>query len=66
VRPLDPLVTAITAFGDAGFETRHTMTASGRPNEASVRSYVSDTTAVQKRQMSEALNGIGNKNDRKC
>jgi len=31
------------------------MTVTGHRNEASVRSYVFDTTAVQKRQMSEAL-----------
>jgi len=34
------------------------MTVSSHRNEASARSYVSDTTAVQKRQMSEALSDL--------
>jgi len=61
VRPLDKLVTAITALSIAGFQTRHIMTVSGHRNEASARSYVSDTTAVQKRQMLEALNDMATK-----
>jgi len=53
--------TAITTLSDAGFETRHIMTVSGHRDEASDRSYVSDTTAVQKRQMSEALSDLTTK-----
>jgi len=49
---------AITTLSDVGFETRPIMTVSGHRNESSVRCYVSDTTAVQKRQMSEALSDL--------
>jgi len=52
---------AITTLSDAGFETRHIMTVSGNRNEASVRSYVSDSTAVQKHQMSEELSDLTTK-----
>ena len=50
--------TATTALSHTGFEARHIMTVSGHSHESSVRSYVSDTTAIQKRNMSEALSDI--------
>ena len=50
--------TATTALSHTGFEARHIMTVLGHSHESSVRSYVSDTTAIQKRNMSEALSDI--------
>jgi len=50
--------TTITALSNAGFEARHIMTVSGHRNEASVRSYVKDTTSDQKRSMSATLSKL--------
>ena len=49
--------TMITTLSHVGFEARHIMTISGHKNESSIRSYCSDTTAEQKRQMSDAITG---------
>jgi len=47
--------TSITALTHTVFEARHIMTVSGHVNESSGRIYVFDTTATQKRSMSETL-----------
>ena len=49
---------AITALSPAGFEARHIMTVSAYRNGYSIRRYVFDTTATQKRSMSEALSDV--------
>ena len=50
--------TAITLLAHAGVETREIMKISGHRNEASVRSYNSDSSAGQKRLYSSILQGF--------
>ena len=47
--------TTITLLSDAGFEARHIKTISGHRNESSITSYCTDTSTIQKQQMSDAI-----------
>lgn len=47
--------TCITTLNDHGFEARHIVTVSGHRNEESVKSYCSDTSTKQKRDMSDSI-----------
>ena len=52
--------TSITTLSHSGFEARHIRTISGHKNDASLDSYVRETSTGMKRAMSEALfNAIG-------
>lgn len=60
--------TSITTLSQAGFEARHIRTISGHKNDASLDSYVRETSTNMKRAMSEALSSVsgGSAEKRPC